>query len=138
MHADELIANVREWSARDRRVIAAAVCGSYARGDARPDSDVDFCIVARERGPLLDDRSWIHGLGADVRVSDAVEDYRLVQSIRAYFGSLEVEFGVTDATWAQVPLDRETAAVINDGLRVLYDPEGRLAAAAAFAARMFP
>jgi hypothetical protein len=31
----------------------------------------------------------------------------------------------------QPPIDRETARVINDGLRILYDPDGRLREAAA-------
>ena len=65
-----------------------------------------------------------------------VEDYGLVQAIRVFYGSLEVEFGITAEAWAQIPIDEGTAGVINDGLWILYDPEGRLAAAKVFAAKM--
>jgi hypothetical protein len=37
----------------------------------------------------------------------------------------------------RLPIDRETAGVINDGLRILYDPDGCLKNAVAFAAKMF-
>ena len=126
MDAHELISRVTDWSYRDDRVIACGLCGSYARGDAGPDSDVDFCILTPEPRALLEDRAWIDSLGDNARIAGAVEDYRLVQSLRVFYGSTEAEFGVTDATWAQVPIDKETAAVINNGFQILYDPDGDL------------
>jgi hypothetical protein len=128
-----LIAKVADWSQRDHRVLAAAVCGSYARAEARPDSDVDFCILTRSPRSLLDDRAWIQDFSDDARVAGPVEDYKLVQSIRVFYGPTEAEFGVTDEAWIRPPIDRETAGVINDGLQILYDPKGRLADAAALA-----
>ena len=133
MDANELIEKVASWSKRDDRVIAAGICGSHARGEARSDSDIDFCILTAEPNSLLEDRSWIFGFGADARVSGAIEDYNLVQSIRVFYGVTEAEFGVTAQAWAQLPIDPETAAVMNDGLRILYDPEGRLKSAVAYA-----
>ena len=136
LDATELIARVTTWAQSDDRVIAAAVCGSYARGEAKPDSDIDFCLLTTDPASLLDDRSWLHEFGADARVAGPVEDYNLVQSIRVFYGATEAEFGVTDAAWAELPIDRETAGVINNGLQILYDPEGRLGRAAANAASM--
>lgn len=130
---DELISAVAGWAQRDDRVVAAGLCGSHARGEARPDSDVDFCIVTPEPRSLLDDRAWIYELGADARVAGPVEDYNLVQSVRVFYGATEAEFGVTDQAWMQPPIDHETAGVMNDGLRILFDPEGRLREAAALA-----
>lgn len=134
MDADELIARVTAWSRADRRVTAAGLCGSHARGDARPDSDVDFCILTPNPRLLLDDRDWIYSFDDGARIDENVEDYNLVQSLRAYFGVTEAEFGITDEGWAKAPIDPDTAAVINDGLKILYDPQGRLASAIAYAA----
>lgn len=134
MDAARLITAVTDWAQRDPRVTAAGLCGSYARGDAGPGSDIDFCILTSDPGSLLDDRSWIHGFGGEARVAGAIEDYNLVQSIRVFFGATEAEFGITDQSWAEVPIDAETARIINDGLRPLYDPERRLEKAMAFAA----
>ena len=134
MRADELIAKVASWSRRDDRVLAAGICGSYARGEARPDSDIDFCILTADPDALLEDHSWIYCFGSDARVAELVEDYNLVQSIRVFYGVTEAEFGVTDQAWMQLPIDRGTAGVMNDGLRILYDPEGHLERAVAYAA----
>ena len=134
LETKELIARVSKWAQRDDRVIAAAVCGSHARGEARPDSDIDFCLLTTDPASLLDDRSWIFEFGADARIAGPVEDYNLVQSIRVFYGMTEAEFGVTDEAWAKLPIDLETAGVINNGLQILYDPEGRLERAAAYAA----
>lgn len=135
MEPHELIAKVTDWSQRDDRVIAAGVCGSHARGEVRPDSDIDFCILTSNPRQLLDDVSWIFQFGTDARVAGDVEDYNLVQSLRVWYGTTEAEFGITDEAWAQLPMDAETAGVINNGLQMLYDPEGRLAMAVAHAAK---
>ncbi len=86
---------------------------------------------------MLDDPSWISGFYANPCVAGPIEDYNLVQSIRVFYGSTEAEFAVTDEAWIQLPIDNETASVINDGLRIIYDPNGLLAAAAAAAAKKF-
>lgn len=131
MTPDELISKVAGWAQSDNRVVAVGICGSHARGEARPDSDIDFCILTPDPASLLDDRAWIAGFGSDARVAGPVEDYNLVQSVRVFYGTTEAEFGVTDLAWTQPPIDRETASVINNGLRILYDPAGRLREAAA-------
>ncbi len=77
-------------------------------------------------GTLLEDRSWVYELGANAQVQEDIEDYGLVQSIRVLYGAIEAEFGITEEAWADPPIDRETACVICNGLRVLHDPEGRL------------
>ena len=131
MTPDELISKVAGWAQSDDRVVAAGLCGSHARGEARPDSDIDFVILTPDPASLLDDRVWIAGFGTDARVAGPVEDYKLVQSIRVFYGKTEAEFGVTDKVWAQPPIDHETAGVINKGMRILYDPDGRLREAVA-------
>ena len=132
----ELIQRFTDWVQSDERVIAAGICGSYARGESRPDSDIDFCIITTDPNRLLDDISWVYRFGASARVVGAVEDYNLVQAIRVFYGPTEAEFGVTDPEWARSPIDKETAGVINNGLQILYDPEGRLASAVAEAKRL--
>lgn len=136
MDTSKLIAKLTDWAQRDDRVVAAGICGSYARGQARPDSDIDFCILTADTDSLLRDRSWITGFGSDARVAGAVEDYNLVQAIRVFYGQTEAEFGVTDQAWMELPIDHETACVMNDGLRILYDPAGRLERAVACAASL--
>ena len=129
MDADDFIVRVAEWADSDPRILGAAVCGSYARGEQRPDSDLDLCLLTSAPRSLLDRHDWIQELAPGARIAGPVEDYGLVQSLRVNYASLEVEFGIAAADWAEAPIDRGTAAVINDGFRILVDPDGRLAAA---------
>ena len=107
------------------------MCGSHARGEARSDSDIDFCIVCCDPDALLEDRCWFDVFGLDARVTGPV-----VQSIRVLYGETEAEFGIAGQILMELPIDRETACVMNDGLRVLHDPEGHLVKAVSYAASM--
>lgn len=85
---------------------------------------------------MLEDRSWILEFGTHARIVEPVEDYKLVQSIRVFYGLTEAEFGITEEAWIRTPMDEETAAVITAGFQVLFDPDDRLAAAVAHAAEI--
>lgn len=134
VNAQQLIDNLVAWSRVDQRVLALGLCGSYARGDQRPDSDIDVCILTNEQATLLEDRGWMSRIGSNPRIAGPVEDYKLVQALRVFYSETEVELGITDAAWATPPIDDGTAAVINDGLKILYDPDGRLQAAVEYCA----
>lgn len=112
---------VTKWAKCDNRVVAALVCGSHARNRAHADSDLDFILIAPEPISLLDNRAWLGSFGRADVVRD--EDWGLVQSIRAYYGTLEVEFGIAGLEWAQPPIDSGTARVMLEPTRILYDPE---------------
>lgn len=55
LDAYELIAKVAGSSQRDDRAIAPGVCDSYARGEARPDSDIDSCVLTANPSSLFVD-----------------------------------------------------------------------------------
>ncbi|MGH3938349.1 MAG: type VII toxin-antitoxin system MntA family adenylyltransferase antitoxin [Pseudonocardiaceae bacterium] len=52
---DTLTRRIRPVLESDSRVRFAYLYGSWARGDARPDSDVDLAVRLRPQGSLLDD-----------------------------------------------------------------------------------
>lgn len=113
------------WSADREDVHAVGLAGSWARGTATPDSDVDLVVIVEDVPSLINEDGWLTLFG-DV-ASAANEDWGLVQSKRAhYVDGLEVEFGLTTSGWAAVPLDPGTSQVVADGFKVLYDPDGLL------------
>lgn len=120
-----LLGVVRRWAELREDVLGLAVVGSYARGDAKPDSDVDLVLVCREPSRLLVDTAWVSTFGEVHEVS--LEDWGLVQSARVvYQDGLEVEFGFTGIEWTKTPPDGGTAAVIKGGCSILLDRDGRL------------
>jgi polymorphic toxin system nucleotidyltransferase-like protein len=132
MEPERLIAVVSGWAAERNEILAAALCGSHATGSARPDSDIDLVLVCTNPEGMLADVSWARDFGPVCSV--AFESYGLVESVRvAYENGPEVEFGITTIAWATLPIDPGTARVMRDGLRILYDPSGRLAHAVRYA-----
>ena len=84
------------WTSVQEDIEAIGLVGSYARGEARDDSDIDPVILASQPQKYLDDRTWIERFGA---VTDQqTEDYGKLISVRVWYQSgAEVEYGITMA-----------------------------------------
>ena len=122
---ERLIDEVLAWAARRPDVRAVALVGSHARGDARPDSDVDLLLLAERPDELVRDAAWVRGFGDVSRV--AVEDWGRVTSVRVWYArGPEVEFALATPDWATAP-DEGTRRVVSDGFRALLDRDGALA-----------
>ncbi len=126
---EDFLARVVLWAADETDVRGVLLVGSHARRSAGPDSDVDLVLLTRIVQTRCTDTDWAADFG---RVSTlAVEDWVGVQSVRVHYEmGLEVEFGWASPSWAALPLDPGTAAVLADGHRILHDPEGLLDRAA--------
>lgn len=53
------LATIREWAARHPEIVAVYLYGSRARGDHRPDSDIDLAIVMGGDDPYSRWFFWI-------------------------------------------------------------------------------
>ena len=96
----EFIQRFAVWAQSQPDLLAVALVGSHARGQARPDSDVDLVLICSRAADYLADLSWTLQFGA-VR-EHQVEDYGKVMSIRAWYeNGLEVEYGITSLTRPQ-------------------------------------
>ena len=108
------------WAQSHADIMAVGLVGSQARRTAGADSDVDLVILARDPQVFLLDAAWLDRFGTVER--QQLEDYGRVQSLRVWYrGGLEVEYGLTDASWAALPLDPGTRRVAADGLQVLWE-----------------
>lgn len=126
---EALLARAVTWAAAREDVVALALVGSWARHAGRSSSDVDLVVLSDDPVAYIEREDWIEGLvsGAElVRTGDwggVVERRLLLPS------GLEVEVGIGLPSWAETsPVDPGTRRVVRDGLRVLHDPRGLLAA----------
>ena len=109
-----------EWASQRPDIQAVALVGSYARGTARPDSDVDLVIICGAPASYLSNQSWAQRFGPIDR--EQVEDYGKLSSLRVWYcNGLEVEYGLTDEGWAALPLDEGTRTVIVGGISLLFE-----------------
>lgn len=125
MSIEAFIEDLQAWALGEDDVLAIGLCGSHARRVAGPTSDIDLVMICQTPSFRLANLDWIGRFG---RVgSIQLEDYGLVQSLRTFYrDGQEVEFGIAGKEWCTPPIDPETAQVIADGLRPLYDPSGWL------------
>jgi hypothetical protein len=122
-----LLTAVRAWVADRPDVVAVALVGSWARGDARPDSDVDLVLVVRDIAGYLAFPGWLAAFGKPG--DTAREAHGVATSLRVWYADgPEVEFLLATPVWCETdPVDPGTAEVVRGGLMAVYDPEGVLA-----------
>ena len=126
---ETLLERAATWAAARDDVLAIALVGSWARDAAGPGSDVDLVVLTEDPAAYTARADWIEALapgGVLVRTADwvAIVERRLLLPSR-----LEVEVGFGRPSWASTaPVDPGTRRVVEDGLRVVHDPRGLLAA----------
>jgi predicted nucleotidyltransferase len=121
----DFLTRVTEWAASQPTIPGVALVGSHARGEARPDSDIDVVLLCEEPRGFLTEPSWIYHFG-EVETCQT-EDWGVVTSLRVrYRHGLEVEFGMTILAWAALPIDPGTKHVVSQGMRILFDRMGML------------
>ena len=125
--AQSIVDRIAVWANGRSEIRGLALAGSYARGSERPDSDVDVLLLTNEPARFIDTVDWLDVLGNPPVVRS--EHFGVVTERRVRLPSgLEVEFGIAALGWAQVdPVDTGTRRVVEEGFRVLHDPDGRLA-----------
>ena len=100
--------------------------GSYARGTAHQDSDVDLVVLTTTPAQYTADVNWARRFGKVA--NHEIEHWGRVTSLRVrYESGLEVEFGFATPDWAAKPLDEGTRRLVAGGLRVLVDRNAVLA-----------
>lgn len=116
---------IKQWAEIRPDIMGLALVGSYARNEAKADSDIDLVLIASQPQKFINNPGWIKELGP-VR-SYEVEDWGLVTSLRVYYeAGPEIEYGLTSSEWTNIPIDDGTNKLISDGIRILLDKKGLL------------
>ncbi len=108
-----------------------AVVGSWARGAARDDSDLDLLVLTDCIEDWIVDGAWLRtvvaGLGFDCTAA-ALEDYGVAKSWRAWLaGHGEFELTLAPLSWASIdPVDNGSWRVVRDGMVAVVDKDGLL------------
>ena len=129
---ESILAEVTRWAAKRKAIVAVALVGSWARGIARADSDIDLVLLTPDTLGFRHDARWLEeidwaSIGSPIATwRDA--DYGLLWSRHLHLADgTEIELGFAPPAWASVdPIDAGTFQVIAAGCRILYDPQGLL------------
>lgn len=116
-----------EWSSSHADARGLALVGSEARGDARPDSDVDLVLLTEEVRSYVESDDWISEMLGRITSVETCPRGTLTERRLTLPSGLEVEVGITRCSWASTsPVDPGTRQVVRGGISVLYDPDGLL------------
>lgn len=116
---------VVEWAKSQTGLKALALVGSYARGEASLESDVDLILLLNKPEDYLNNREWVSEFGNPTHI--VKEDWGKVTSLRVFYSDgVEVEYGLSDLEWGSDPNDEGDRNVIMDGLIVLYEKDAHL------------
>ena len=109
--------------------MASQSVGSWARKNARMDSDVDLVILTDGKERYLADWSWVLDAVGQPAGILRTQDWGPLTERRIVLPSgLEIEFGFAGRGWALAhPVEAGTARVLRDGCSPLFDPEGAIA-----------
>jgi GrpB-like predicted nucleotidyltransferase (UPF0157 family) len=116
MHALVAIARVRAWAAGRDDVRGLFLVGSHARGDARPDSDVDLVLLCDDPSPYVADAIWAEALDGEVI---ATRTWGMLTERRLRLDAVkpDVDLGIATPDW-----DRSATAPHICDLREGSDP----------------
>lgn len=129
---DSILNQVVQWSNRQTDITAAALVGSWARGAARANSDVDLMFLTPNAVAYRASQEWMTEIAWEVlgyRIQGwKDQSYGLVWSRHIYLeGGVEIECSFGFPSWADTqPIDPGTAGVVRNGCKILYDPEDLL------------
>jgi predicted nucleotidyltransferase len=123
---ERVVRSVADWANQQRDIVGVAVVGSWARGAARMDSDIDLVILTTEKERYVIADDWVEpALALDAEVVRRQEWGPVTERRVRLQSGLEVEFGFTAPSWAATaPVDPGTARVISDGCVPLVDHGG--------------
>ncbi len=104
-------------AARQEDIIGVAVVGSWARKNARMDSDVDLVILTQDKERYLADSSWVPAAVGERAGILRTQDWGPLTERRIVLPSgLEIEFDFAGRSWALAhPVEAGTARVTREG-----------------------
>ena len=132
VQANRLIALLETLTHSRDDFLGMAICGSWARGNPRENSDLDFLIIVRDAAIVRRNQNWIRDLnflGADFRyIEHKTATYGVVWSAHIDLEpAAEIELAFANAAWASVdPIDAGTRQVVTDAFKILVDKDGLL------------
>ena len=132
--ADAILSAVTAWAMKREDIRALALAGSWARGDAREDSDVDLLVLTEQADDYRHRREWLTEIAfaeAGCRVLTSEDaSYGLVWSRHVrLLPAADVELTFAPCSWARTdPIDAGTRSIVTDAFRAILDKDRLLAA----------
>ena len=129
--ADRLLHGFAEWTNLEPSWRALALVGSWARGAARDDSDLDLLVLTDRLESWTASDTWLRTIVTALGYRGAIaglEVYGVAKSWRVWLGPrVELELALAPLSWADIsPIDSGSCRVVSDGMVAVVDKDGLL------------
>jgi len=122
---EQILAAIAAWARSRADIHGLALVGSWARGSARRDSDIDLVVVVPDPQKFRSDEHWLSeidwtgGRVADWHDADYGSAWSRHVELEPHY---RIEFTFCAPSWAATdPIDTGTADVVSGGCRILVD-----------------
>ena len=120
-----LLKEIKNWAYKNNDLDSLLLVGSYARNKEHQDSDIDLILMLNNPEKYINNIDWIKEFGEIEK--HKMEYWGRVTSMRTWYkNGIEVEFGITSAEWAEIPVDSGTFRIVADGSKILVDKSKKL------------
>jgi uncharacterized protein len=118
--------SVVRWARQRPDIVGVAIVGSWARSQARMDSDIDFVLLTLTKGLYASQDDWVvRAVSQHADIVRTQEWGPLTERRVRLRSGLDIEFGFAEPSWASTdPVDPGTAQVVLDGCIPLVDQGG--------------
>ncbi len=135
---DKIFEIVKIWAETRSEILALGLVGSYARGEATIDSDIDLMVITHFPEFFRQNRDWMHQINwesinykilafNDVQYGVVWSRHIYLTNLSNQFNNIKLEISFGLPTWASVnPIDSGTFNVVSRGCKILYDSQGIL------------
>ena len=124
-HLEQILAPISAWARSRSDIHGLALVGSWARGLARRDSDIDLMLLVPEPQKFRSDDHWLTEID---RAGGRLADWHDAEYGSAWSRHValephcQIEFTFCAPSWAATdPIDAGTANVVSGGCRILVD-----------------
>jgi uncharacterized protein len=121
----EILSPVAAWARSRSDILGLALVGSWARGTARDDSDIDLLVLVSEPEKFRGDVHWLSEIDWTDREITAWHDaqYGSVWSRHIeLWPNCDIELTFCGPSWAATnPIDPGTIKVVSGGCRIFVD-----------------
>jgi predicted nucleotidyltransferase len=122
---DEILSRIAAWARSRADILGLALVGSWARGTARYDSDIDLVILVSEPEKFRADVHWLAEIEWTDRDITAWHDAQYGSAWSRHvelWPDREIELTFCAPSWAATnPIDPGTIQVVSGGCRILVD-----------------
>jgi hypothetical protein len=130
-HYQSLLTNILHWAKSQDDIKAIGLLGPSANNTQLLESEIKLIILAKDHKHYFENSFWLNHFG-DVNTFQRQKTGKLTSLTAKYQNGAEIVFSFSNSRWAFIPPDKGVRKIVENGIKILYDPSYLLTKLIAF------